>query len=56
MRCELAVIDHNFHVNREHMVDEDGNNSMVICRSRRTKNWVAYARLRDKKYIYIYGR
>ena len=56
MRNQLAVIDHNEHLGREPAVTNDGFLRLTSKFSRRTREWVAYKVLRDKKYSYIPGR
>lgn len=56
MRNELAVLDHNAHVNREEAETADGLPVITSKESRRTKEWVAYKTLQKKSFSYIPGK
>ena len=55
MRNQLAVLDHNYHVNREVATNFKGEPIVLCQESRRTKEWVAYPKLSAKSYNYIPG-
>lgn len=55
MRNQLAILDHNFHLDRKVNVNNDGMQQIGVWKSRRTKEWVAYTRLESKSYSYIPG-
>lgn len=51
----LAVLDHNYHKDREAVATMDGIVSAQRQVSRRTKQWVAYERKKQKSFPYIAG-
>ncbi|XP_062580106.1 uncharacterized protein LOC134242103 isoform X2 [Saccostrea cucullata] len=53
IRNQLAVLDHNHHVERQLQCAEDGTAVPVIQFSRKTKQWVAYDRKVPKSYSSI---
>ena len=55
MRNQLAVLDNNFHSERDQQVNSEGLPIVQAQVSRRTKEWVAYRKLTAKKYEYIPG-
>lgn len=52
---QLAVIDHNHHLDREVEIASDGTTVPVNQFSRKTKQWVSYERKVKKNYNYIPG-
>lgn len=55
IRNMLAVLDHNHHKDREAATTMDGIVSAQCQVSRRTKQWVAYERKKQKNFPYIAG-
>eukprot|EP00105_Crassostrea_gigas_P035927 XP_019920075.1 PREDICTED: uncharacterized protein LOC105321369 [Crassostrea gigas] len=55
IRNVLAVLDHNHHKDREAATTMDGIVSAQCQVSRRTKQWVAYERKKEKNFPYIAG-
>lgn len=55
IRNMLAVLDHNYHKDREAVTKMDGILSAQCQVSRRIKQWVAYERKKQKSVPYIAG-
>ena len=53
MRNQLAVMDHNEHLDRGAATTKDGRPMITSKFSRKTKEWVAYKILKTKSYSYI---
>ena len=53
---QLAVLDHNHHVDTPTAVTLSGEDVILCYKSRRTSEWVAYKKLSEKKYNYIRGK
>jgi hypothetical protein len=55
IRNQLAVLDHNHHTERPTYTTQEVSTSVISQFSRKTKKWVAYARLSSKDYAYMPG-
>ena len=54
-RCQLAVLDYNFHLGRDVQQTQYGDVYINCYVSKRSKEWVAYLKLQEKTYGYITG-